>query len=175
MSRPLLPLAVLALLAACGAPDDAAEACALVGRFDAAVRAGDVDAARTLVTFDSRPAIDAVPPGAHAGKQPLTVLSARHRHGAVHVRVADPNEGGKEGVFVVRRENAELRVDLIASAALVAREIPLPGPPTRTVLRPLSPAERARAARLAAEVAGQPPHASDATHRRSEPAAPAAR
>jgi hypothetical protein len=152
-------IVVLALAAAgCESGDAAASrARELVARFEQALRQGDRALLRALVTSESRPAVDALPLEAVAAKQPLAILGASARDGAMRVRVRDPNRGGADGAFVVVAENGELRVDLVASAGLTAREVPQPGPSTRTVIRPLSPAERAHAARLAQQMDTAPP------------------
>ncbi|MEZ5967424.1 MAG: hypothetical protein R3F56_26540 [Planctomycetota bacterium] len=137
------------ILAGCGEPGALTEAKDVVRTFEAAVRAGDRATARRIVTLESRPAVDAMPL-VPSGKAPLTVIDAVARPDGVHVQVRDPNLDDRAGAFVVVRENGALRVDLVASAGLTAREIPLPGARERTVVRPLSASERARAAQRAA-------------------------
>lgn len=145
----LVGVGVALLLPACHGDERAVRARALVSRFEQALRAGDRATLRQVVTCASRSAVDALPLEACASKAPLVVLDAVARPDGLHVRVRDPNQAGQAGAFVVVQENGELRVDLVASAGLTAREVPLPGPATRIVSRPLSPAERERAARLA--------------------------
>lgn len=147
--RRLWQASVLILVAGCGEPAELAGARQVVQTFERAVRTGDRTTLRGLVTFESRPAVDAMPLEADAGQQPLAVLDAVARADGVHVLVRDPNHGDRDGAFVVVRENGALRLDLVASAGLTAREVPLAGPRQRTVVRPLSPEERARAADLA--------------------------
>ena len=151
-----LALAVVFCTACQPGSDASAQAQDLVARFEQALRSGDRDTLREIVTFESRPAVDAMPLSTLSSKLPLVVLEATSQRGAMYVRVRDPNANdpntnGRDGVFVVVQENGGLRVDLVASAGLTAREVPLPGPATRTVVRPMSPAEREHAARLARE------------------------
>lgn len=142
---------ISSLVAACsGEPTEAAAARALVSEFERALHRGDRATLREVVTTESRPAIDAMALAASADKKPLTFVDATHRVDGLHVRVLDPNADDRPGAFVVVRENGALRLDLVATAGLSARDEPLPGPAQRTVVRPLSPADRARAAAIAA-------------------------
>lgn len=152
----LLLLGTALLGAGCAEPADLAGARQVVRRFEDAVRAGDRTALRQVVTSESRPGVDAMALDASAPPQPLTVLDAVQRPDGVHVRVRDPNHGDRVGALVVVRENGDLRLDLVATAGLSAREVPLPGPRQRSVVRPLSPRERAQAAHAAAAAAAAP-------------------
>lgn len=153
----LLAAAVSCSVVGCdAAPDDGERARGLVVAFERALHAGDRLALCDLVTFESRPAVDALTARSMAGKHPLRLLDTVERLDGLHVRVLDPNHGDRPGAFVVVRENGSLRIDLVATAGLDAQERALPGPATRTVVRPFSPAERARAASLA-EQAARPP------------------
>ena len=156
MSRSPHPsLLIVAFLVSCGSQEDDARAAArdLVARFEQALRRGDRGALRDVVTLESRPAIDAMPLPAIADKAPLVLLDVVARAGTWHVGVRDPNANDKEGAFVVVQENGSLRVDLVASAGLTAREVPLPGAATRTVMRPLTPQQLEQAAHMAQQKA----------------------
>lgn len=131
-------------------------AMATVTAFESALRGGDRAELRRLVTEESRQAIEHLPLEAAAGKAALRVVDATVRDGDVLVRVRDPNAGAAESAFVVVKENGELRVDLVATAGLTARERALPGPRERVVSRPLTPAEQAEAEAIARRAAAQP-------------------
>ncbi len=151
---PLLLALVACLLAGCAseASERATAAMATVRAFESALRGGDVGELRRLVTDESRPAIDHLPLDAAAKKAPLQVVSATARGDDVLVRVSDPNADATESAFIVVKENGELRVDLVATAGLTARERPLPGPRERVVSRLMTPAQQAEAAARAREV-----------------------
>lgn len=158
--RPFLVLTVAWLTGCQPTSETSTRAQALVARFEQAVRDGDRAGVRDAVTFDSRAAVDAMELVPTPSKAPLVVLDAVARGSALQVRVRDPNQHDQPGVFVVVAENGDLRIDLIASAGLTAREVPQPGAATRTVMRPLSPAEIERAghmARQGAKRAAAPP------------------
>lgn len=133
-------------------------AMATVTAFETALRSGDRGELRRLVTAESRQAIEHLPLEAAASKAALQVVDATVRDGDVLVRVCDPNAGAAESAFVVVKENGELRVDLVATAGLTARERALPGPRERVVSRRLTPAEQAEAEAIARRAAAaQPP------------------
>lgn len=155
--RRFLPFVVLALSACEPAPHpDTAAACALVERFEQALREGDRAGLADSITTDSRPAVDALGQTRLEGKPRMQVLGAAPHGDGILVRVLDPQSAGDSG-FIVVREHGELRIDLIASAGLNAKERPLDGGSTRQVVRPLTPAQRAQAEAMAAQQAqGQP-------------------
>jgi len=133
----LLPL----LAAACGEDRDLAPARAAFVAFEQALRAGDENACRALLTRDSAVALAEIPWAAVRAKQPLAVIGARRVGGEFRVDVRDPNAGGAAGEYVIVREYGRMVVDLIATAALTAevRE----NPDSADVLEPwpLTPAE----------------------------------
>jgi len=146
----LLAAALPLLVSGCGEPRHLADCRDLVHRFEAALLAKDRTALAGLVTAESRAALDSLPLSSLGDKKALEMMDAVERPDGVHVRVRDPNDGDRQGALVVVCENGTLRLDLVASAGLSARAVPLPGPRQRTVLRPLSPQDRERAALLAA-------------------------
>lgn len=145
-------------LTACepGPHPDTAAACALVERFEQALRNSDRAALSEVITVDSRPALDALAAAKITDPVRLQVLGATARSDGVLVRVQD-SKGDSDAGFIVVRENGELRIDLVASAGLTARERPLEGGATRQVVRPLTPAQRAQAEAMAARQAANPP------------------
>ena len=139
MRRPTLLL--LTTLAACSGDPDVAAARSTFERFQQALQQGDRTACRNLLTTGSAPALAALPWQDVARRQPLQILSAERGLGDFRVHVADPNDGGRRGEFVVVREWGRFAVDLVASAGLTAEEIV--GPGSHDVLAPheLTPAD----------------------------------
>jgi hypothetical protein len=120
MSRALgaLGLGLLAVLCSCGEDELVTGARAGFARFQDATLAGDRTAMMRSVTQDSRAAIHHVDIASAQQRERLEVLSAEARNaGRVELRVADPNAGGAQSVFVVLRERGEWRVDILATAA----------------------------------------------------------
>jgi hypothetical protein len=156
-SRRLLGL--LALLAACGPTShpDTAAACAVVERFERALRQRDRGGLADSITRESREALDALTEKPVGDKLPLQILGAAPRADGILVRVHDPNGTARDAGFMVVRENGELRIDLIASAGLTITERPLPGGAERQVVLPLTPAQRAQAEAEAAKSAATAP------------------
>lgn len=119
-------LIVLALpwLTGCGRDTAAATAATVLDEFQAALRAGDADRCRTLVTSESAAALDTIPWAAVRKRQPLAIQGVERDNGRFRVRVTDPNDGGRAGEFLVVREYGRLVVDLVATAGLTAEELP---------------------------------------------------
>lgn len=112
--------------------------------FEQALRAGDEEACRTLLTRDSTVALDEIPWAAVARKQPLAVLGVRPLAGEFRVDVRDPNAGGAKGEYVVVREHGRYVVDLLATAALTAEIHEDPNSEDVFEPVPLTPADQDR-------------------------------
>src|SRR5688572_29223850 len=122
------------------APKDEEGALA-IARFDqwlSALRTGDRDGMRRLTTFESRAYVDALPLG-RAGALPPEIAVHQLQRGRAVLRVKDrnPDAVAADGFFVLAREDGEWRVDLMETAGRNAREVDLPGAPTRTRIRPV--------------------------------------
>ena len=141
------PLGLLALLPACGPTShpDTAAACAVVERFERALRQRDRSGLADSLTRESREALDALTEKPVGDQLTLQILGAATPTNGILVRVHDPNGSASDAGFMVVRENGELRIDLIASAGLTITERPLPGGAQRQVVLPLTPAQRAQA------------------------------
>lgn len=141
-------LLVGALATACGASDTAPDSAARTFEvFQQALRRGDVETCRYLLSSESRQVLDEIPWDRVAAQQPLEVLGA-HREGTVDhtfvVDVRDPNLDGSRGEYVVVREHGRLVVDLIGSAGrnAVPVEASAAGAPTEQFEpRQLTPAD----------------------------------
>lgn len=137
-------------LVACTGDVETERAQALVAQFEQAVRAGNRALVRELVTFESRAAVDAMALLPQPAKAALVIAGTTSKGLAQHVRVRDPNERDRNSTFVVVPENGDLRIDLVATAGLTAREVfAQDAAATRTVIRPLTPAQLEAAGRLA--------------------------
>ena len=118
----------------------------VVGRFEAwlsALRNRNKDELRRLSTHESRPYVDLLPAD-RAGPLPPQIAVHRLDRGRATLKVTDRNADAsvQEGFFVLQREDGEWRVDLMETAGRNAREVNLPGPPTRTRLVPLDEPRR---------------------------------
>lgn len=122
--RHLFLLLALGALPACGTDTAAATAASVLGEFQDALRAGDQDRCRALVTSQSAPALDAIPWAALRARKPLTLGEVEVQNGRFHVHVLDPNDGDRPGEFILVREYGRMVVDLVATAGLTAEEVP---------------------------------------------------
>ncbi|MFO1053446.1 MAG: hypothetical protein U1F36_14635 [Planctomycetota bacterium] len=115
--RAVCLLLALASLPGCNGGDDGStEARATFASFQAALRSGDRDALRDLLTRDCGPAIE--PLAEAKGRDASEVMiesAAATGSGTVELHVRDA--AGSAGVFVVVRESGRWRVDLVESAA----------------------------------------------------------
>lgn len=127
--------------AACSDDREPQQARAVFAAFEQALRAGDEDACRELLTRDSAVALAEIPWGAMKQKQPLAVLGARRLGSEFRIDVRDPNAGGSAGEYIVVREHGRLVVDLVASAALTAEIRENPASADVLEPRPLTPEE----------------------------------
>ncbi len=137
-------MAISTLLGACASDGSADEARMAFGAFESALRRGDAATCRTLVTEESRPAIDGLPWTSVTGKQPLVVKGTEGAGAEFRIHVVDPNDGGAPGEFVVVREYGRFVVDLVATAGLTAQFVEAAGKPDDFVPRELSPADHDR-------------------------------
>ncbi len=155
-ARILVAIAASALTG-CG-PDPDVTACADAARafaaFQQALQAQDEAACRELLTIESGAALAEIPWAQVAAQRPLEILGAERDRFRFFVRVADPNDDGRRGEYVVVREHGRLVVDLVASAGRSARAVEADAPAERFEPRELTPADYDRIRRF--ELA-QPP------------------
>lgn len=144
---------VATLAAGCGDAEREAERAAerTFAEFQRALFAGDRAALRAGVTEESRPAIDGLPLAELGVREPLRITGARDACGSWHVGVTDPGDGDAPGTYVVVRENGKLVVDLIASAALAARDTGVPVVDAPFEPHALTPADHDRLRRMQLE------------------------
>jgi hypothetical protein len=112
-----------------------------IARFDewlSALRGGDREGMRRLTTVESRVFVDHLPLD-KAGSVPPDIAVHRLERGRAVLRVKDrsPDAVAADGFFVMQREDGEWRVDLMETAGRNAREVDLPGAPTRTRIVPV--------------------------------------
>ncbi|MCA8949232.1 MAG: hypothetical protein KDE27_07005 [Planctomycetes bacterium] len=146
--RTRLAIALAVLPAACGGDRGAAAAVALVVEFEGALRTGDSQRCRQLVTAESKPAIAELPWQTLRGRRPLAVGAAEPEGCGYRVHVEDPNQGGAAGAFLVVREYGVLVVDLVATAGLTAEFTERPLDEPEFVPQELTPADIDRAERM---------------------------
>jgi len=108
----------VALAPACIADTEVQAAAAAFQSFQNALQQGDRERCRALLTQDSVAAVEQFPWESLRQRQQLAVVEATRAHGGFHLRVRDPNEGGRESTFVVAREFGSYRVDLLATIGL---------------------------------------------------------
>ncbi len=133
--HPVLTLAVLTLWAlmpqGCGRSAAAAEeqqAEQVFRTFQGALFRSETATIRKLLTRKSRRFAQTLARQDLAGRQPLRILgTSRVRH-QLRVHVRDPNDGGRESLFVLVREGGSIRVDLLETTAYNKEERRRPGP-----------------------------------------------
>jgi len=125
---PTLLLVPAVLAAACADRDAPSRAAtAAFSAFQQALRTHDEHGCRRLLTRESAVVIPSLPWDSAASSEPLCIDGVSTVGSAFHVHVRDPNQGGAPATFVVVREYGELVVDLVASAACNAVEVPSEG------------------------------------------------
>ena len=78
------------------------------------------------------------------GKKRLTVVSAEPQPPQILLAVEDPNDHGRRSTFVLVKEDGDLRLDLVATAAYNYEQVPAASPGPTFVPQALSPDEIAR-------------------------------
>jgi hypothetical protein len=115
---PRLLAPALALLAGCAGSDPVGdEVRARFAAFERALRADDQQRLFDLVTSDSLPALDQLPPGGARSRAALSVDAVDARSASRYEIAVREADGGLGGTFVMVRERGSWRVDLAESAA----------------------------------------------------------
>lgn len=106
--------------------------------------AGDRRRLREVLALGSRGVLPHIPFEHAQSQQRLTVVDAVAQPPEVLLSVEDPNQGGRECTYVLVKEDGELRLDLVATAAFNHEERPAQNPGLSFEPRDLDPAEIAR-------------------------------
>ncbi|MBK8100005.1 MAG: hypothetical protein IPK26_23115 [Planctomycetes bacterium] len=113
------------LCSGCGGNADARArldaAVAAFTSFQQALRDGDAERCRNLLTDESQPVVLEMDWTAMRSKPPIAVHAAEAAGSAIYVRGEDPADG-RTATFVVVKERGRFVVDLVATAAFYARE-----------------------------------------------------
>ncbi len=142
--KPAAALPLLLLLSGCGEEPGAAVAVRVVEELQAALRAGDAERCRGLITGESAAALRELPWDELRDKHALEVLGTEPEGSGYRVRVRDPNHGGRIGDLLVVREYGRMVVDLVATAGLTAEFTERPVDGGDFVPRKLTPADHDR-------------------------------
>ena len=113
------------LCGGCGGDTDARArldaAVATFTSFQQALRSGDAERCRSLLTAESQPVVAEMDWAAMRARPPIAVHTAEAAGPAIYVRGEDP-AAGQPATFVVVKERGRFVIDLVATAAFYARE-----------------------------------------------------